>query len=203
MASWREYFRLIPGDVFFNHWVAAYRRKIYIEMQIKIKTASAGNRTRAARVAGEHSTTEPPMLICTICLTCTYKDKMTRVTWCMIDERQFQIGGSCTYHTTTTIDMINISLAENANYIALLKCRLSISKIAYAIADSWSWSCWQWCCDLYKMHVILTKEPSTVVMCRPDNNSSSAVVTFYRPGPSVQGVDASIHWTIFELPLTF
>ena len=25
--------------------------------------ASAGNRTRAARVAGEHSTTEPPMLI--------------------------------------------------------------------------------------------------------------------------------------------
>jgi hypothetical protein len=51
----------------------------------------------------------------------------------MIDERQFQIGGSCTYHTTTTIDMINISLAENANYIALLKCRLSISKIAYAI----------------------------------------------------------------------
>ena len=24
--------------------------------------ASAGNRTRAARVAGEHSTTEPPML---------------------------------------------------------------------------------------------------------------------------------------------
>jgi hypothetical protein len=42
----------------------------------------------------------------------------------MIDERQFQIGGSCTYHATTTIDMINISLAENANYIALLKCRL-------------------------------------------------------------------------------
>ena len=26
------------------------------------------------------SATEPPMLICTICLTCTYKDKMTRVT---------------------------------------------------------------------------------------------------------------------------
>ena len=25
--------------------------------------ASAGNRTRAARVAGEHSTTEPPMLL--------------------------------------------------------------------------------------------------------------------------------------------
>jgi hypothetical protein len=28
----------------------------------KTKVASAGNRTRAARVAGEHSTTEPPML---------------------------------------------------------------------------------------------------------------------------------------------
>jgi hypothetical protein len=27
------------------------------------KFASAGNRTRAARVAGEHSTTEPPMLV--------------------------------------------------------------------------------------------------------------------------------------------
>ena len=27
------------------------------------KIASAGNRTRAARVAGEHSTTEPPMLV--------------------------------------------------------------------------------------------------------------------------------------------
>ena len=27
------------------------------------KIASAGNRTRVARVAGEHSTTEPPMLI--------------------------------------------------------------------------------------------------------------------------------------------
>ncbi|KNC23769.1 hypothetical protein FF38_13815 [Lucilia cuprina] len=29
----------------------------------KVNNASAGNRTRAARVAGEHSTTEPPMLI--------------------------------------------------------------------------------------------------------------------------------------------
>ena len=30
-----------------------------------VKVALAGNRTRAARVAGEHSTTEPPMpLIC-------------------------------------------------------------------------------------------------------------------------------------------
>ena len=33
------------------------------------KFASSGNRTRAARVAGEHSTTEPTMLhmICVIC----------------------------------------------------------------------------------------------------------------------------------------
>jgi len=30
------------------------------------KDASAGNRTRAARVAGEHSTTEPPMRILTV-----------------------------------------------------------------------------------------------------------------------------------------
>ena len=30
----------------------------------KIKLASSGNRTRAARVAGEHSTTEPTMLEC-------------------------------------------------------------------------------------------------------------------------------------------
>ena len=29
--------------------------------KLKAKFASAGNRTRAARVAGEHSTTEPPM----------------------------------------------------------------------------------------------------------------------------------------------
>jgi hypothetical protein len=29
---------------------------------IKKKDALAGNRTRAARVAGEHSTTEPPVL---------------------------------------------------------------------------------------------------------------------------------------------
>jgi hypothetical protein len=29
----------------------------------KTKNALAGNRTRAARVAGEHSTTEPPVLL--------------------------------------------------------------------------------------------------------------------------------------------
>ena len=31
------------------------------EFVFESKVASAGNRTRAARVAGEHSTTEPPM----------------------------------------------------------------------------------------------------------------------------------------------
>jgi hypothetical protein len=30
---------------------------------LNTKNALAGNRTRAARVAGEHSTTEPPVLI--------------------------------------------------------------------------------------------------------------------------------------------
>ena len=30
---------------------------------VKIQLASSGNRTRAARVAGEHSTTEPTMLV--------------------------------------------------------------------------------------------------------------------------------------------
>ena len=33
-----------------------------VDQFILSKLASAGNRTRAARVAGEHSTTEPPML---------------------------------------------------------------------------------------------------------------------------------------------
>ena len=33
------------------------------KIMIKKICASAGNRTRAARVAGEHSTTEPPMLV--------------------------------------------------------------------------------------------------------------------------------------------
>ena len=33
-----------------------------IEKKLKKEIASSGNRTRAARVAGEHSTTEPTML---------------------------------------------------------------------------------------------------------------------------------------------
>ena len=33
------------------------------------KFASSGNRTRAARVAGEHSTTEPTLLTYSYCLT--------------------------------------------------------------------------------------------------------------------------------------
>jgi hypothetical protein len=35
---------------------------IYQNIKAK-KNALAGNRTRAARVAGEHSTTEPPVLL--------------------------------------------------------------------------------------------------------------------------------------------
>ena len=34
------------------------------KIQIQKELASSGNRTRAARVAGEHSTTEPTMLTC-------------------------------------------------------------------------------------------------------------------------------------------
>ena len=34
-----------------------------VEPGAKVKDASSGNRTRAARVAGEHSTTEPTMLL--------------------------------------------------------------------------------------------------------------------------------------------
>ncbi len=39
------------------------RRCNFSNEKLNTKVASAGNRTRAARVAGEHSTTEPPMLI--------------------------------------------------------------------------------------------------------------------------------------------
>ena len=35
-------------------------------MELKKLSASSGNRTRAARVAGEHSTTEPTMLAYTL-----------------------------------------------------------------------------------------------------------------------------------------
>ena len=38
-------------------------------MKIQKELASSGNRTRAARVAGEHSTTEPTMLTYSNCLT--------------------------------------------------------------------------------------------------------------------------------------
>ncbi len=37
--------------------------KSALSFKTKTKVASAGNRTRAARVAGEHSTTEPLMLL--------------------------------------------------------------------------------------------------------------------------------------------
>ena len=37
-------------------------RTNYFMEAVNVKVALAGNRARAARVAGEHSTTEPPML---------------------------------------------------------------------------------------------------------------------------------------------
>jgi hypothetical protein len=40
---------------------AQYELPTLVSLKTPIKDASAGNRTRAARVAGEHSTTEPPM----------------------------------------------------------------------------------------------------------------------------------------------
>ena len=46
----------------------------FVFSDIKTKAASAGNRAGAARVAGEHSTNEPPMLICMLGMACTYKD---------------------------------------------------------------------------------------------------------------------------------
>ena len=47
------------------HSTLVYRslRGVSCLLSVKTKIASAGNRTRAARVAGEHSTTEPPMLM--------------------------------------------------------------------------------------------------------------------------------------------
>ena len=38
-------------------------KRVFAVDDSKNVNASAGNRTRAARVAGEHSTTEPPMLM--------------------------------------------------------------------------------------------------------------------------------------------
>jgi hypothetical protein len=57
----------------------------------------------------------------------------------MIDERQFQIGGSCTYHTTTTIDMINISLDVNFHeymYIEFLTWVTAINPLIYKLLKS-------------------------------------------------------------------
>ena len=55
--SMREVPGSIPGasNTFFSPFFAKYEKALK-------KIASSGNRTRAARVAGEHSTTEPTML---------------------------------------------------------------------------------------------------------------------------------------------
>ena len=47
-------------DCFSLTWNTCYF--IIEQIVLKNKAASSGNRTRAARVAGEHSTTEPTML---------------------------------------------------------------------------------------------------------------------------------------------
>ncbi len=50
------------GDSFFIAWRQMRAAVIIYIKYKKKKTALAGNRTRASRVAGENSTTEPPML---------------------------------------------------------------------------------------------------------------------------------------------
>ena len=58
------YFKvLVPGRFYQGRWkmTAPQKMSMFYVQNSKV-LASAGNRTRAARVAGEHSTTEPPML---------------------------------------------------------------------------------------------------------------------------------------------
>ena len=65
----------IPGRCksFFSFHITDYPKnptwKGIVDQDTKL-IASSGNRTRAARVAGEHSTTEPTMLSC--CLQCAH-----------------------------------------------------------------------------------------------------------------------------------
>ena len=54
-----------PDDAYFFHTTCLYY-VLYCKMKI---FATSGYRTRAARVAGEHSTTEPTLLTCSTCLT--------------------------------------------------------------------------------------------------------------------------------------
>ena len=53
------------GTSYVHRDISIYSCRFQCPFQLEINQenfASAGNRTRAARVAGEHSTTEPPML---------------------------------------------------------------------------------------------------------------------------------------------
>ena len=45
-----------------QYWLKAVHRGISQPKDVSARYALAGNRTRASRVAGENSTTEPPML---------------------------------------------------------------------------------------------------------------------------------------------
>jgi hypothetical protein len=50
-------------NIAITHFFVINIKLLHFSKIKKKETASAGNRTRAARVAGEHSTTEPPMLV--------------------------------------------------------------------------------------------------------------------------------------------
>ena len=52
---------------------------LYVNDVWKKKNASAGNRTRVTRVAGENSTTEPPMLTCQIKKWFTYWTELVQL----------------------------------------------------------------------------------------------------------------------------
>ena len=60
----------------------------------KMKLASSGNRTRAARMEGEHSTTEPTMLMCVVLFLYTQYDFSKRNIMCFHqneDDRDFSV----------------------------------------------------------------------------------------------------------------
>ena len=71
-------------------------RKVHKEIEKKLKKeiASSGNRTRAARVAGEHSTTEPTMLVDFVamqqCSSCGRVVKATDSKSVSLWERRFE-----------------------------------------------------------------------------------------------------------------
>ena len=57
-------FRRCAGIWILDLHVSPSEQHMWVWLQNESKSASAGNRTRVTRVAGENSTTEPPMLTC-------------------------------------------------------------------------------------------------------------------------------------------